>query len=81
MLLELVRVSIDNDDASLSAGLSSLDCSSGCANLSLGVVLDRESESRRGRVRDDKSDDMTTDGPFFFVVPRETREFMVVGAR
>ena len=79
--LLLVRVLID-DDASLSTGLSSLDCSSGCANRTLEVVLGRESDSWRGRgVRDDKSDDMATDGPFFFFVPRETREFMVVGAR
>ena len=80
LLLVLVRVPIDDDDASLTAELSSLDCSC-CANRPLGAELDIESESRRRRgVRDGKSD-MATDDPFFFFVPRGTREFVVVGAR
>ena len=80
LLLVLVRVSIDDDDASLTAELSSLDWSC-CANRALEIELDRESDSRRGRgVRDDQSD-MANDDPFFFFVPRETREFVVVGGR
>ena len=69
--LLLVRASID-DDASLSAALSSLDCSC-CAKRALEVELGRESESRRGRVCD--KSDMATD-PFFSVL-RETGEFVV----
>ena len=69
------------------AELSSLDCSSCCcANRALEVLLvelDREIESRRGRVRA-KSDVLVATDPFFFsmlllllLLLREKREFAV----